>query len=74
MTFRYADIDTIQWDRNNGLIPAVVQHAQTGAVLMLGYMNNEAVRATLERLRVVFFSRSKQRLWMRSSTATTTRC
>jgi phosphoribosyl-ATP pyrophosphohydrolase/phosphoribosyl-AMP cyclohydrolase len=45
------------------LVPAIVQHAVSGSVLMLGYMNREALRATLDRGRVVFFSRSRQRLW-----------
>jgi phosphoribosyl-ATP pyrophosphohydrolase/phosphoribosyl-AMP cyclohydrolase len=48
---------------DNGLLPAVVQHAETGAILMLGYMNGDALRETLLRKRVVFFSRSKGRLW-----------
>jgi phosphoribosyl-AMP cyclohydrolase / phosphoribosyl-ATP pyrophosphohydrolase len=46
-----------------GLVVAVVQHAETDQVLMVGYMNEEALAATLERRRVTFFSRSKQRLW-----------
>ena len=50
-------------------MPAIVQHALSGAVLMLGYMNREALRATLERGRVVFFSRSKQRLWEKGETS-----
>jgi phosphoribosyl-ATP pyrophosphohydrolase/phosphoribosyl-AMP cyclohydrolase len=69
MSFSYTDIDSIAWDQASGLVPAVVQHARTGAVLMLGYMNREAVRATLERSRVVFFSRSKQRLWEKGETS-----
>ena len=69
MTLRYADIDTINWDQSTGLIPAVIQHAHSGAVLMLGYMNRESLRATLERARVVFFSRSKQRLWEKGETS-----
>jgi phosphoribosyl-ATP pyrophosphohydrolase/phosphoribosyl-AMP cyclohydrolase len=69
MTLRYADIDTIHWDQSTGLIPAVIQHAHSGAVLMLGYMNRESLRATLERARVVFFSRSKQRLWEKGETS-----
>jgi phosphoribosyl-ATP pyrophosphohydrolase/phosphoribosyl-AMP cyclohydrolase len=47
----------------DNLVAAVVQHADTGAVLMLGYMNAEALARTLERRRVTFFSRSRQRLW-----------
>ena len=69
MTLRIADIETIAWDKSDGLIPAVVQHAHSGAVLMLGYMNREALRATLERARVVFYSRSKQRLWEKGETS-----
>ncbi len=69
MTFRYADIDAIHWDKNDGLVPAIIQHAHSGAVLMLGYMNRESLRATLDRARVVFFSRSKQRLWEKGETS-----
>ena len=48
---------------NDGLVPAIVQDAQTAAVLMLGYMNAEALQRTQETGLVTFFSRSKQRLW-----------
>ena len=48
---------------SNGLIPAIIQDANTKNVLMLGYMNEEAYNKTLETERVTFFSRSKQRLW-----------
>ena len=48
---------------SEGLIPAIVQDATTKTVLMLGYMNAEAVAKTLEINKVTFFSRSKQRLW-----------
>jgi len=48
---------------NDGLIPAIIQDANTKNVLMLGYMNEEAYNNTLETKRVTFFSRSKQRLW-----------
>jgi len=50
-------------DFTKGLLPAIVQHADSGVVLMLGYMNREALAASLECGRVVFFSRSKGRLW-----------
>jgi phosphoribosyl-ATP pyrophosphohydrolase/phosphoribosyl-AMP cyclohydrolase len=46
-----------------GLIPAIIQDAQTNNVLMLGYMNQEAFDKTLETKKVTFYSRSKQRLW-----------
>jgi phosphoribosyl-ATP pyrophosphohydrolase/phosphoribosyl-AMP cyclohydrolase len=58
-----ADIDKLDFSKGAGLIPAIVQHAATGAVLMMAYMNREALGETLTRGRVVFFSRSKQRLW-----------
>lgn len=48
---------------SEGLIPAIIQDANTKTVLMLGYMNTEAVSKTLETQKVTFFSRSKQRLW-----------
>lgn len=64
-----ADIDTLDFDKGGGLLPAVVQHAASGAVLMLGYMNGEALHATLTRRRVVFFSRSRQRLWQKGETS-----
>lgn len=59
------DIDKLDWTKAGGLIPAIVQHALTGAVLMLGYMNRDALRETLERARVVFYSRTRQRLWQK---------
>ena len=64
-----ADIDTLSFDKTGGLLPAVIQHSVTGAVLMLGYMNREALRETLSRRHVVFFSRSKQRLWEKGETS-----
>ena len=59
----------IDWHKGNGLVPAIVQDAASGAVLMLGYMNEAALDATLERRRIVFFSRSKQRLWEKGETS-----
>ena len=50
---------------SEGLIPAIIQDAQTKNVLMLGYMNAEALEQTIDSKRVNFFSRSKQRLWMK---------
>jgi phosphoribosyl-AMP cyclohydrolase / phosphoribosyl-ATP pyrophosphohydrolase len=58
-----ADIERIDWGKGDGLVPAIVQHADTAGVLMLGYMNREALAATLAHGRVVFYSRSKRRLW-----------
>ena len=48
---------------SDGLIPAIIQDATTKTVLMLGYMNAEAIAKTIETNKVTFFSRSKQRLW-----------
>jgi len=67
---RLADIDTLDFTKSDGgLLPAVVQHADTGAVLMVGYMNRQALRETMSRRHVVFFSRSKQRLWEKGETS-----
>lgn len=63
------DIDKLDWGKAGGLIPAVVQHALTGAVLMLGYMNREALRETLARGRVVFYSRTRSCLWQKGETS-----
>jgi phosphoribosyl-ATP pyrophosphohydrolase/phosphoribosyl-AMP cyclohydrolase len=63
------DAHTLDFSKGDGLVPAVVQHADTGAVLMVGYMNAEALAATFERKRVVFYSRTKKRLWMKGETS-----
>jgi phosphoribosyl-AMP cyclohydrolase / phosphoribosyl-ATP pyrophosphohydrolase len=62
-------LDTLDWDKGGGLIPAVVQHAESGAVLMLGYMNRDALAATRESGHVTFWSRSKDRLWTKGETS-----
>ena len=54
---------------NNGLLPAIVQDEQTLKVLMLGYMNQEALERTQSSGKVTFFSRSKQRLWTKGETS-----
>lgn len=64
-----ADTDSLDFDKSGGILPAIIQHAATGAVLMLGYMSREALRETLTRRRVVFFSRSRQRLWEKGETS-----
>lgn len=64
-----ADVTSLAFNKTDGLLPAIVQDAKTGAVLMLGYMNRDALRATLERRRVVFFSRSRNRLWEKGETS-----
>jgi len=52
-----------------GLIPAIIQDADTGEVLMLGYMNEESLRRTLEMGQVWFYSRSRQELWHKGETS-----
>jgi phosphoribosyl-AMP cyclohydrolase / phosphoribosyl-ATP pyrophosphohydrolase len=59
----------LDWDKTDGLIPAIVQDARSGAVLMLGYMNAEALAATQATGRVTFWSRSKGRLWTKGETS-----
>jgi phosphoribosyl-ATP pyrophosphohydrolase/phosphoribosyl-AMP cyclohydrolase len=63
------DLDSLAWDKMDGLLPSVVQDARSSLVLMLGYMNREALSATLDSGFVTFFSRSKQRLWMKGETS-----
>jgi phosphoribosyl-ATP pyrophosphohydrolase/phosphoribosyl-AMP cyclohydrolase len=60
---------SLQPDFSKGLVPAIIQDAQTRKVLMLGYMNEEAYMKTLAEKRVTFFSRSKNRLWTKGETS-----
>ncbi len=55
----------INYIKNNGLVPAIIQDVNTQKVLMLGYMNEEAFQKTMATKKVTFFSRSKNRLWMK---------
>jgi phosphoribosyl-AMP cyclohydrolase / phosphoribosyl-ATP pyrophosphohydrolase len=57
------EIDALAWDKQGGLLPAIVQDAGDRRVLMLGYMDRAALQQTLAEGRVTFFSRSKRRLW-----------
>ncbi|MGL4225920.1 MAG: bifunctional phosphoribosyl-AMP cyclohydrolase/phosphoribosyl-ATP diphosphatase HisIE [Vibrio sp.] len=61
--------ERIDWQKVDGLVPAIVQDFQSSQVLMLGYMNPEALQKTLETEQVTFFSRSKQRLWTKGETS-----
>ena len=63
------DLDSLDFAKGDGLLPVVVQHAGSEAVLMLGYMNRDALVATLALRRVVFFSRSKGRMWVKGETS-----
>ncbi len=62
-------VEEIKFDLVSGLVPAIVQDVVTNKVLMLGYMNAEAVDKTMECGKVTFFSRSKQRLWTKGETS-----
>ena len=59
----------IDFNKGDGLVPVIIQNAQTMQVLMLGYMNKEAFDQTIETKKVTFYSRSKQRLWMKGESS-----
>lgn len=63
------DIETLDFAKSDGLLPAIIQDADNFQVLMLGYMNKEALKTTLKKERVTFFSRSKNRLWTKGETS-----
>ncbi|MDP9126712.1 MAG: bifunctional phosphoribosyl-AMP cyclohydrolase/phosphoribosyl-ATP diphosphatase HisIE [Pseudomonadota bacterium] len=68
-SFSAFDPTSIDWAKTEGLVPAIVQDARTMRVLMLGYVNAEALQATLDKGLITFFSRSKQRLWQKGETS-----
>ncbi len=59
----------LDWEKTDNLMPAIVQHAVSGEVLMLGYMNQEALSTTEQSGKVTFFSRTKQRLWTKGESS-----
>ncbi len=63
------DLDKIDFEKGGGLVPAIIQDATSGTVLMLGYMNKAAAEKTLELGKVTFLSRSKKRLWTKGETS-----
>ena len=63
------DISSLDWDKTDGLLPVIIQDAKTLEVLMLGYMNREALEKTQTEEKVTFFSRSKNRLWTKGETS-----
>ncbi|MFT3756632.1 MAG: bifunctional phosphoribosyl-AMP cyclohydrolase/phosphoribosyl-ATP diphosphatase HisIE [Pseudoxanthomonas sp.] len=63
------DKDVLDWKKGDGLLPVIVQDADNLRVLMLGYMNAEALQATRQSGHVTFFSRSKQRLWTKGESS-----
>ena len=62
-------MNTIDFEKSGGLVPAVIQDAATGKVLMLGYMNDEALKKTRRTGWVHFWSRSRRQLWMKGETS-----
>ena len=60
--------DIVKFDEK-GLVAAVIQHVETGQLLMLGYMNAESLAITLEERRACFWSRSRQKLWRKGETS-----
>lgn len=63
------DIESLAWEKQDGLLPAIVQDADSHRVLMLGYMSREALAKTIELQQITFFSRSKQRLWTKGESS-----
>jgi phosphoribosyl-ATP pyrophosphohydrolase/phosphoribosyl-AMP cyclohydrolase len=63
------NIDGLAWKKMSGLIPAIVQDAFDGRVLMQGYMNKDALKVTLESGQVTFWSRSREMLWTKGETS-----
>lgn len=69
MIMTEADINTVDWTKGDGLVPAIVQDATTLQTLMLGYMNSAALTATLTSGYATFFSRSRGALWQKGETS-----
>ena len=67
--FKALDPDALDWAKVNGLMPVIVQDATTLRVLMLGYMDREALEKTRDSGKVTFFSRTKKRLWTKGETS-----
>ena len=63
------DTTQLDWQKAGGLVPAVIQDASSGKVLMLGYVNQESLEHTLETGRVTFWSRSRNCLWTKGETS-----
>ena len=63
------NISQLAWRKMGNLIPAIIQHQDTGAILMQGYMNQASLAATIDSGKATFFSRSKQTLWVKGETS-----
>jgi phosphoribosyl-ATP pyrophosphohydrolase/phosphoribosyl-AMP cyclohydrolase len=63
------DLDTLDWDKGQGLLPLIVQDYGAGTVLMTGFVNREALALMIERRQVVLYSRSRKRLWIKGESS-----
>ena len=63
------NLDKIDWDKGQGLVPAIVQNIDNGQILLLAYMDRAALAQTISSKKVTFFSRSKNRLWTKGETS-----
>ncbi|WP_340621227.1 bifunctional phosphoribosyl-AMP cyclohydrolase/phosphoribosyl-ATP diphosphatase HisIE [Xenorhabdus siamensis] len=63
------EIEKLDWEKVDNLLPVIVQHAVSGTVLMMGYMDQEALNVTLNSGKITFFSRTKQRLWTKGESS-----
>jgi len=63
------NIEKINFEKLSGIVPAIIIDASNNNVLMLGFMNKEALEQTIKKQKVVFFSRSKNRLWLKGETS-----
>ncbi|GAA6205328.1 MULTISPECIES: bifunctional phosphoribosyl-AMP cyclohydrolase/phosphoribosyl-ATP diphosphatase HisIE [Thalassotalea] len=63
------NLQTLAWEKMADLIPAIIQHHKTGAILMQGYMNQASLSQTLITEKATFYSRSKQALWVKGETS-----
>jgi len=69
LTIENCTLDELAWDKQDGLLPAIVQDATTLRVLMLGYMDREALRLTLQTRNATFYSRTRAKLWTKGETS-----
>ena len=69
LTIENCTLDELEWDKQDGLLPAIVQDATTLRVLMLGYMDREALLLTLQTCKATFYSRSRAKLWTKGETS-----
>ncbi|OPZ76596.1 MAG: bifunctional phosphoribosyl-AMP cyclohydrolase/phosphoribosyl-ATP pyrophosphatase protein [Alphaproteobacteria bacterium ADurb.Bin438] len=63
------DIKNLDFKKVEGMMPAIIQHFETGDVLMLGYMNEESLKLSLETKKATFYSRTRNKLWQKGETS-----